>query len=208
MDIGKSRLKLGLLTLLLAAGLVGCATGTGINSSSGGHGCGPYHGFTENPFQQFMRWTPDGNRVVFFYGTTLHVTDVGGSQMHELIDADPRLAVGWSSFPKGFYFDVLPNGSEIVYTSCEYRRAGPDLRPEQATYQYEIASINLDGTGQRRITKNPVFDHFPVPSPDGSRIAFHKGYNWEAALYTIGADGLHIRRVVTLSLLTVDLGKV
>ena len=37
---------------------------------------------------------------------------------------------------------------------------------------YEIGVIEVDGTGQVRLTKNGDFDSLPVWSPDGTEIAF------------------------------------
>ena len=51
------------------------------------------------------------------------------------------------------------------------RRHG--IQTERSKYNYEISrTINLDGYGQRRLTENVLSDHYPVWSPDGSRIAF------------------------------------
>ena len=40
---------------------------------------------------------------------------------------------------------------------------------------FEIYSMNADGSGQTRLTNNPAADGFPTWSPDGTRIAFVSG---------------------------------
>ena len=39
---------------------------------------------------------------------------------------------------------------------------------------YEIYAMNADGSGQRRLTKEPATDGMPNWSPDGKRIAFDR----------------------------------
>ena len=75
-------------------------------------------------------------------------------------------------FKYGIHADLSPDGSRIVYSSCEFPTEGTVTYSERENYNYEIVVINLDGTGQRRLTENHVLDHYPVWSPDGSRIAF------------------------------------
>lgn len=37
---------------------------------------------------------------------------------------------------------------------------------------FDLWSVNADGTGLERLTYNPTFDGFPMFSPDGKRLAF------------------------------------
>lgn len=67
---------------------------------------------------------------------------------------------------------------------------------ERADLEADIYTINVDGTGERRLTDTPGLDGFPSWSPDGQRIAFatdRAGGNWE--LYVMDSDGTHQRRL-------------
>ena len=59
--------------------------------------------------------------------------------------------------------------------------------------------MNLGGDGKQRLTENHDLDHYPTWSPDGSHIAFlsSRGHSNDigADLYTMGADGSHVRLV-------------
>ena len=106
-------------------------------------------------YEHFIHWSPDGSHLVFDVDNTIWTLDVEGVTLLELAEVDPE------SSRFGFYADVSPDVPRIVYTTCEYPLDG-----------YEIATVNMDGTGKRRLTEDGYFDHYPVWSPDGSRIAF------------------------------------
>jgi Tol biopolymer transport system component len=54
---------------------------------------------------------------------------------------------------------------------------------------FEIYTMNLDGSDQRRVTRSPSNDFSPCWSPDGQWIAFasDRSRNWE--IYTVRSDG-------------------
>ena len=56
----------------------------------------------------------------------------------------------------------------------------------------EIYVMNADGSGQRRLTRNPAHDFAPAWSPDGRRIAFVRDRgrgDAKAEVYVMNADG-------------------
>lgn len=57
-----------------------------------------------------------------------------------------------------------------------------------------IFTMELDGTGLRRLTSN-ARDTYPVFSPDGTRIAFTRVVGAQWRLFTMSASGKDVRRV-------------
>jgi Tol biopolymer transport system component len=60
---------------------------------------------------------------------------------------------------------------------------------------FEIFSMNDDGSNVQRLTNSPAYDVSPSWSPDGSHILFasDRDGNWE--IYIMGADGTNARRL-------------
>jgi Tol biopolymer transport system component len=59
----------------------------------------------------------------------------------------------------------------------------------------EVYVVNADGSGQRRLTRDPAHDSDPAWSPDGRRIAFISTRDGERAIYVMNADGSQQRSV-------------
>ena len=59
--------------------------------------------------------------------------------------------------------------------------------------------MNADGSGQRRLTRNPAFDGGPAWSPDGRRIAFVSNRDGSYEVYVMNADGSGQRRLAQRS---------
>ena len=226
MDISVSRLqplRIGLLLLVLALGLGGCAVSFAEDVYSDDHydlpnyPCGPADvRWRPVPSSDYLSWTPNGEHIVFTFfkggikgiretASALHIVDVHGSRLRLVVDANP---VGeYYGMPYGLHADISPDGAGIVYTSCEFPKAGTrrDLGEKRAPadFNYEIAVINLDGSEQQRLTENSFLDQLPVWSPDGSRIAFVADFAIDrplhhsnsGALYTMAADGTDVRQL-------------
>ena len=112
--------------------------------------------YGEDLYEHFLHWTPDGSHLVFDVDATIWTLNVESAELLQVADVNPD-----RSFNFGFYADVSPDGSRIVYSTCEYFDDG-----------YEIVTVKMDGTGRRRLTQDGYFDHYPVWSPDGKQIAF------------------------------------
>ncbi len=163
--------------------------------------------------EHFLYWAVDGwavdgsdwDHLVFNFDQKIWAVNIRNNELREIVDANPG---GTPTAPYlfwyGFHADVSPNGSRIVYSTCEYQTSdSPPYDDPRLGVGYEIASISIDGTGRRRLTDNEYFESFPVWSPDGSRIAFirgyghhgHHGWSW-SELFIMSSDGSDSSTVV------------
>ena len=158
--------------------------------------CGPsLRPYSRELYEHFVYWTSDGAYLVFDVGDTIWTVDIEDGRLRQVADADKTRY----NFLYGFHADVSPDGTRIVYSTCEYVLDRPSISriggSEIYTEGYEIASVNIDGTDRKRLTENAHFDHYPVWSPNGSRIAFIANLNdsyWEPAstwIFTMSKDG-------------------
>ncbi len=120
----------------------------------------------------FLKISPDGTRFLFA-SRTVNVVNLDGSGLTR-ITSQPAgnggdESASWSS-----------DGSKIVFSSSRDTNSTP-----------ELYTINVDGTGLRRLTNDNFFDQYPVWSPDGSRIAFVKN----SQVFVMNADGSDARQL-------------
>ena len=167
--------------------------------------CYPAVGFTyvDRHIPLFSKWSSDGSQILFDTGPTIHSVDADGSSPAQGIVGTSREVVAdgrsWGYVGARPNFDVSPDGSKLVYSTCGYRTPSDDLEGSQAadvadvpsvwppqyyiylsyevadeirSYSFEIAVSNIDGTETKRLTKNSADDDYPVWSPGGTRIAF------------------------------------
>ena len=176
--------------------------------------CGPYtvgSGFRSS----FIHWTLDGSSLIFnekesvfpIDGGIIRIADVDGSQRRAIVDANPyygfavRPLTGGDpryGFGAGFHADLSPDGSTVVYTSCQFTIEEKlidieklpsifslkyideyiDMDENHYMYgpppyrHYEIAAIDVGGGAPRRLTNNKRIENYPAWSPDGTQIAF------------------------------------
>ena len=134
-------------------------------------------------------------------GTVVYVR-----QIVNAADRDPI----WGDGGMMMYFDISPDSSHIVYSTCAYTEdpereltsygelvvadiENPEDTERKATakgwvYNYEIVLSDIEGGNVRRLTTNFNHDNFPVWSPDGSKIAFIGGNG--LTIYTVATDSL------------------
>ena len=172
-----------------------------------------FPGFGASTWQQrnFVQWTPDGSELVLDYEGKLYIVKADGSQLQGIAETMFQVNIEGGLYRLGpmTYFDVSPDGSRVVYSTCKYpgeehsSEMGfqfPEWASEVLKYEYEIAISNIDGTVTKRLTNNSVFDNYPEWSPDGTRIAFVSGdvngVEPSLSLYTMSAEGTDVRNFV------------
>ena len=177
--------------------------------------CGPTQSsykedISEDLHEHFLHWTGDGSSLVFDLDDTIWTFDIEGALLKEIADVDPdfhRQPDGRPNgyrFQYGFYADVSPDGSRIVYANCEHKFHNSIYNI--SAYGYEIGTMNIEGTGYSRLTDNAYLDNFPVWSPKGSEIAFvrHKGDALHSPYYPIGGED---QSLVKLAVMAVETGE-
>ena len=124
------------------------------------------------------------------------MVDAEGAALRKITDADPERAGSWPIGQYGYYADGSPDGSRVVYSTCEYTTFDHDMTLGwRYNLGYEIASVSVDGSGRQRLTDNVHFENYPTWSPDGTRIAFiaHNGYSRLADYdYYLRPDHYHV----------------
>ena len=151
----------------------------------------------------FISWTPDGSRLIFNEGLWepgIMIASANGSSIRTIVDATTHR----HEMPYGYHADISPDGSQLVYTTCQFpTRLLDPMFTGNEWYSYEIATISLDGGGPIRLSGNTGLDHVPSWSPDGTRIAFvaeppRQRYflHRSTRLYTMAADGTDVLDVV------------
>ena len=157
----------------------------------------PWH-FTES-----VQWTPDGGSILFTRRANLYAVAADGSRLWQVaesgtVDGRPHHPIGTMTA-----FAIAPDGGQVIYSTCRYllpetaaRRAAEGERIEAEDYEYELARVQIDGTGHQRLTENRILDNHPAWSPDGRRIAFLAGgfrgdphYQVKPQLYAMAPDG-------------------
>ena len=143
----------------------------------------------------FVHWTKDGKRLVFDLARMIATVNAKGADSRIVADTDPGKRWTKPHWSYGYYADISPDGSRIVYATCEYRGENVD--------DYEIAIANVDGTDRFELTRNLNFDNYPVWSPDGVRIAFIATLEFfsytpnhydpfGSSIFTMSADGVAV----------------
>ncbi|HKG47510.1 MAG TPA: S8 family serine peptidase [Pyrinomonadaceae bacterium] len=164
-------------------------------------------------------WSRDGNRIAFttFSGgiisqPMLSIMNADGTGRFPMFGFNGAANPDWSPGDTSLVFEMVgsiwtfnrftqnslrltnftsdsrahysPDGSKIVFQST---RDG----------QAEIYVMNVDGTGQTRLTDNPAWDTAPAWSPDGTKILFTSLRDGPStpALYLMNADGSNQTRV-------------
>jgi len=143
-------------------------------------------------------YSPDGTKLIFqstrppYECDQIFSMNVDGSDVKLLNSGKGRTTCG--------YF--FPDGKRFLYASTHL--AGDRCPPAPDRSQgyvwpiypaYEIFSANLDGSGLKRLTKNPGYDAEGTIAPDGKKIVFTSIRSGDLDIYTMNADGSGTRRL-------------
>ena len=158
----------------------------------------------DTEIQTDPQWSPDGSRIAYIqfcpvpgesgvFDLALHVMNRDGT--------DPRPLLGCSARRDIVTASWSPDGRRLVFEVATPRPSGRTAGSRQS----DIAVINADGTGLRRLTRTAAFETHPVWSPDGRRIAFTSDRHARRGrleplgpafeLYTMRSDGRDVRRI-------------
>ena len=107
------------------------------------------------------RWSPDGGHIVAASEGAIISVRANGSRFRRLSGGEYVIY----DAP-----DISPDGERMVYTTTRHRSLPWSLSAPWRNFEIETSRLN--GSGKRRITKDPGQDVAPAWSPDGTRIAF------------------------------------
>jgi TolB protein len=120
-------------------------------------------------------WRPDGRAVLL----TSYRSGRPELWLYTLADRGFRRL---AAIPNAYGGVYSPDGTRIAFTITD--RANSD-----------VWLMNADGTGAKRLTREPALDLSPSWSPDGARLAFVSDRSGTPQIYLMGADGSSPRRL-------------
>jgi TolB protein len=149
-------------------------------------------------------WSPDGARIAFVCRQQQALCEIGadGSALRIVTRATGPGFPGYLDSPAW-----SPDGKRIAFVETAPSSVFLEIVDENGTGRRRLVQLSArSGTGARRLTCGHD-DYGPAWSPDGSRIAFYRGDDFEPerpfrfcnrcrGIWIVGADGRGLQRVV------------
>lgn len=134
-------------------------------------------------------WSPDGRKIVYEHGSEtfarVEIMNADGSDVRVLAGTGLETGVTYAVEPS-----FTPDGQHIVFNKFV-----------EATEDFGVWIMNLDGTGQREIGDLPYSD--PNVSPDGATLVMLGAKDddeRQQALFTADMSGNNLRQVTSFDL--------
>jgi TolB protein len=100
----------------------------------------------------------------------------------------------WVGAGGGEYRRLTTHGTDTAPAGYERRVAFMSARDGN----WEVYTVNMDGSGLKRLTSNAAQDGLPTWSPDGTSIAFVSDRGGAWAIWVMNADGSGQRKLFDL----------
>jgi Tol biopolymer transport system component len=137
----------------------------------------------------YPAWSPDGRFIAF-------VSDRDGNPELYVMppDGSPEVRVTETPMVQEGNPNWAPSGKALAFDACVAETFPcPGTAPN-----YEIFSVNVDGTGMRRLTNAAGIDFNPAWSPDGTQIVFRSDRTGFTHIWKMNADGSNQTQLTTV----------
>jgi DNA-binding winged helix-turn-helix (wHTH) protein/dipeptidyl aminopeptidase/acylaminoacyl peptidase len=122
-------------------------------------------------------WSPDGTKILFGSmrdgNLEIYIMNSDGSDQTRLT---------YNSVVDGGPAHFSPDGQKVVFSRSAANEG-------DAYYNFDIYTMNIDGSDVRQLTFDTEYDAGPDWSPDGSKIAFVSGREKNFDVFVMNADG-------------------
>jgi len=127
-------------------------------------------------------WSPDGKRIL--YGSS--AGDYTGPEIPGnlwMMNADGSHQVQLTKDVQIVEASLSPEGAWVAFSGTRYY--------EEPGYPYDLWLISSNGGRLQRLTQDPVSDHYPYWSPDGTQIIFQRA---EQGIWTINLSNGNLKQ--------------